>query len=322
MHATSSTRQRACEQPDSHGRSPRTPRGLTQSRPWRRRTSAGRRGGRIGCAPGRHRPDHRHAGDRAATCSGSAGRGPPRAACRATARPASRTTAPTCCCCGMRRSSTATRSNVWLTYKQAASLGAQVRRGEKAVLCAHFERRPAKGGDRTTPSVQPPTMRETVRRRAAGAACCCAGRSGSSTSRRSTALPLELIDGHCYPPGPLLPAGGGGAAAAWQAAAPRSGTASSARCTCRSWTRSGCPGRGASAVPRRTARRCCTNWCTGAGHPEPAEPAIRPALRRCGVRVRGAGGRARLAPSCWGTAAWWTRRSKGMRPTWTAGCRC
>ncbi|RYF67854.1 MAG: DUF1738 domain-containing protein [Comamonadaceae bacterium] len=32
-------------------------------------------------------------------------------------------------------------SNVWLTYKQAAALGAQVRRGEKAVLCAHFERK-------------------------------------------------------------------------------------------------------------------------------------------------------------------------------------
>jgi antirestriction protein ArdC len=36
-------------------------------------------------------------------------------------------------------------SNVWLTYKQAASLGAQVRRGEKAVMCAHFERKAARG---------------------------------------------------------------------------------------------------------------------------------------------------------------------------------
>ncbi|CAN7775263.1 zincin-like metallopeptidase domain-containing protein [Variovorax sp. LjRoot84] len=32
-------------------------------------------------------------------------------------------------------------SNVWLTYKQAASMGAQVRKGERGVLCAHFERR-------------------------------------------------------------------------------------------------------------------------------------------------------------------------------------
>jgi antirestriction protein ArdC len=32
-------------------------------------------------------------------------------------------------------------SNVWLTYKQAAGLGAQVRRGERAVMCAHFERK-------------------------------------------------------------------------------------------------------------------------------------------------------------------------------------
>lgn len=38
-------------------------------------------------------------------------------------------------------------SNVWMTYKQAASLGAQVRKGEKAVLCAHFERKVRKGAD-------------------------------------------------------------------------------------------------------------------------------------------------------------------------------
>ncbi|MGJ7497901.1 ArdC family protein [Variovorax sp. RT4R15] len=37
-------------------------------------------------------------------------------------------------------------ANVWLTYKQAASLGAQVRKGERAVMCAHFERRARKGG--------------------------------------------------------------------------------------------------------------------------------------------------------------------------------
>lgn len=41
-------------------------------------------------------------------------------------------------------------SNVWLTYRQAASLGAQVRKGERAVLCAHFERKAGKAspGDR------------------------------------------------------------------------------------------------------------------------------------------------------------------------------
>ncbi|WP_444813235.1 ArdC family protein [Variovorax saccharolyticus] len=45
-------------------------------------------------------------------------------------------------------------ANVWLTYKQAAGLGAQVRKGERAVLCAHFERkgRPASaGGDDGSP---------------------------------------------------------------------------------------------------------------------------------------------------------------------------
>lgn len=39
-------------------------------------------------------------------------------------------------------------SNVWLTYKQAASLGAQVRRGERAVMCVHFERAFPKGDRR------------------------------------------------------------------------------------------------------------------------------------------------------------------------------
>jgi len=39
-------------------------------------------------------------------------------------------------------------SNVWLTYRQAQSLGAQVRQGERGVLCAHFERRArGRGGD-------------------------------------------------------------------------------------------------------------------------------------------------------------------------------
>jgi antirestriction protein ArdC len=37
-------------------------------------------------------------------------------------------------------------SNVWLTYRQAKSLGGQVRRGERAVLCAHFERRARERG--------------------------------------------------------------------------------------------------------------------------------------------------------------------------------
>ena len=45
-------------------------------------------------------------------------------------------------------------SNVWLTYKQAASLGAQVRKGERAVLCAHFERRARKGVESEGPSAE------------------------------------------------------------------------------------------------------------------------------------------------------------------------
>lgn len=38
-------------------------------------------------------------------------------------------------------------SNVWMTYKQAESIGAQVRKGEKAVLCAYFEMVKRKPGE-------------------------------------------------------------------------------------------------------------------------------------------------------------------------------
>jgi antirestriction protein ArdC len=38
-------------------------------------------------------------------------------------------------------------SNVWMTYKQAKSLGAQVRKGENAVMCAYFEMVKRKGDE-------------------------------------------------------------------------------------------------------------------------------------------------------------------------------
>ena len=38
-------------------------------------------------------------------------------------------------------------SNVWMTYKQAESIGAQVRKGEKAVMCAYFEMVKRKGNE-------------------------------------------------------------------------------------------------------------------------------------------------------------------------------
>jgi antirestriction protein ArdC len=37
-------------------------------------------------------------------------------------------------------------SNVWLTYKQAEELGAHVRKGERSVMCAYFQRQQSKGG--------------------------------------------------------------------------------------------------------------------------------------------------------------------------------
>lgn len=36
-------------------------------------------------------------------------------------------------------------SNVWLTYKQAGELGAHVRKGERSVMCAYFQRQQPKG---------------------------------------------------------------------------------------------------------------------------------------------------------------------------------
>jgi antirestriction protein ArdC len=38
-------------------------------------------------------------------------------------------------------------SNVWMTYKQAEGMGAQVRKGEKAVMCAYFEMMKKKGAE-------------------------------------------------------------------------------------------------------------------------------------------------------------------------------
>ena len=40
-------------------------------------------------------------------------------------------------------------SNIWMTYKQASDLGAQVRKGEKAVMCAYFEIVKRKGDEAT-----------------------------------------------------------------------------------------------------------------------------------------------------------------------------
>ena len=78
-------------------------------------------------------------------------------------------------------------SNVWLTYKQAEALGAQVRKGERGVMGAHFERRLRKGEESRAPA---PAHRGDVpggRRTLRVPATCCACPSGSSTWRRSTA---------------------------------------------------------------------------------------------------------------------------------------
>jgi antirestriction protein ArdC len=95
-------------------------------------------------------------------------------------------------------------SNVWMTYTQAASLGAQVRRGEKAVLCAHFERRPVKGparGDDDSSAAGGEDRPEEGGQR--GVLFCMP--FWVFNVAQIDGLALELIDDHCYPPGPSCP---------------------------------------------------------------------------------------------------------------------
>ncbi|MBT2305296.1 DUF1738 domain-containing protein [Variovorax paradoxus] len=95
-------------------------------------------------------------------------------------------------------------SNVWMTYKQTARLGAQVRRGEKAVLCAHFERRSDKARDQGDIDS---SAADGEDRTEAG------GQRGVLLCRpfwvfnvaQIDGLALALIDGHCYPPCPSCP---------------------------------------------------------------------------------------------------------------------
>ncbi|MDM0116792.1 zincin-like metallopeptidase domain-containing protein [Variovorax sp. J22R133] len=108
-------------------------------------------------------------------------------------------------------------SNVWLTYKQAASLGAQVRKGERAVLCAHFERRAGKASAETTDASQGIAGRDANQgnegdQRDQGDEAGAGGTAGRSfllctpfwvfNVAQIAGLPVEFIDEHCYPPAP------------------------------------------------------------------------------------------------------------------------
>jgi antirestriction protein ArdC len=98
-------------------------------------------------------------------------------------------------------------SNVWLTYKQAAGFGAQVRRGERGVLCAHFERK-ARGrviGGEPSASIAPDSDDEM-----ADASSPQSARGSFLLCRpfwlfnvaQIDGLPLEIIEEHCFAPVP------------------------------------------------------------------------------------------------------------------------
>lgn len=93
-------------------------------------------------------------------------------------------------------------SNVWLTYRQAQSLGAQVRHGERGVLCAHFERRARAPGDDADEVLAQGGVDEEALRRSSGA------RAGVLLCRpfwlfnlaQIDGLPLEVVDLGVAPP--------------------------------------------------------------------------------------------------------------------------
>jgi antirestriction protein ArdC len=94
-------------------------------------------------------------------------------------------------------------SNVWLTYKQAASLGAQVRKGERAVLCAHFERKArddASGNaGEPSPSRASDPEDEAADESQRGSFLLCRPFWLFNVAQID-GLPGETIDQHCYPP--------------------------------------------------------------------------------------------------------------------------
>jgi hypothetical protein len=130
-------------QPNSHGRSPRTPRGLTKSRPCRRQGLSGPKRRTHGCAAG-HPTGSSRCWRRAATCPGNVGHGQPRAAGRAMQDGGA---VPRC----ERAAAVGCGNRAGLCVERLADLqaggepGAQVRKGERGVMCAHFERQARRG---------------------------------------------------------------------------------------------------------------------------------------------------------------------------------
>jgi len=93
-------------------------------------------------------------------------------------------------------------SNVWLTYKQAAAMGAQVRRSEKGVMCAHFERRALKG---EAPSEDASATDDDPRRAQQGRSFLLCTPFWLFNAAQIDGLPVEVIDQLCYPAAPPGP---------------------------------------------------------------------------------------------------------------------
>ncbi len=109
-------------------------------------------------------------------------------------------------------------SNVWMTYKQAASLGAQVRKGERAVVCAHFERKSGKASPDAaddTPGTPGRDKEKQEAQEGEGGEGGEAGTPGRSfllctpfwvfNIAQIDGLPAAFIDAHCHSPAPPYP---------------------------------------------------------------------------------------------------------------------
>ena len=215
-------------------------------------------------------------------------------------------------------------SHVWLTYKQAERLGAQVRRGEHGVLGAHFERRVRPGtGEPTGGDTGVPDVCEAGTATEDGASAptillCRPFRVFNAA--QIDGLPAAVLDRCVAPPsaphGPVERAvrllGGSGATI-------RHGFERAMYLPRLDEIR--LPGRGSSPAPRTISPRRCTSWCTGrvtrSGCTAPSARAsvTRPMPSRSWWPSS-------AAPSPWGTVAWWRRRWRAMRPTWRLGCGC
>lgn len=179
-------------------------------------------------------------------------------------------------------------SNVWLTYKQASSLGAQVRKGERGVMCAHFERKARRGEDaEDDASVHDGEEEGRAQEVSRGDVLLCMPFWVFNVAQID-GLPPEVID-LCGDPvksprGPWKVR-----CACWVAAMRPSGMASNRRCTCRTGRD---PAAVAAALHQRAGvlRHLAARTGPLERTPEPAASTVRQTVRRPRLCLRGTGG--------------------------------